>query len=197
MLAEVALADKENALVSTLSGGQRQGLAIGCALVGAPELLFLDEPTTGLDPGARRQLWEVVLEFLAGGGTVVLTTHYMEEAERLCDRVAVMDRGRIARVGSPAELIAGLGASHVVELQLDADVEAAALLALPGVTSAREAVAGDATRWTLSAPEPHVTLPALFALAARREMKLAHLSTRSATLEDVFVSLTGRQLRDG
>lgn len=195
VLEATGLRDAEDTLVSALSGGQRQSLAIGCALVGAPELLFLDEPTTGLDPDARRRLWALVLEFIAGGGTVFLTTHYMEEAERLCDRVAVMDRGRIVREGSPAELIAGLGASHVIELELSANVDAASLLALPGVTSAREAP-GDMTRWTLSAPAPHVTLPSLFALAEQRGMKLAHLTTRSATLEDVFVSLTGRRLRD-
>jgi ABC-2 type transport system ATP-binding protein len=197
LIAQVALNDKEHAQVSTLSGGQQQRLAIGCALAGEPELLFLDEPTTGLDPQSRRQIWELVQSFVASGGTVVLTTHSMDEAERLCDRVAVMDRGRIVRVGRPAELIAELGAANVIEFQAnDAGLGIALLLALPGVTSARESSAGDATRWTLSAPEPYVTLPALFALAEREATRLAHLSMRSATLEDVFVSLTGRALRD-
>jgi ABC-2 type transport system ATP-binding protein len=197
LLAQVALGDKVHARVSTLSGGQRQRLAIGCALAGEPELLFLDEPTTGLDPQSRRQIWELVQSFVAGGGTVMLTTHAMDEAERLCDRVAVMDRGVIARVGSPAELIAGLGAANVVEFHTsDRCLGTASLRALPGVTSVRESPAGDATRWTLSAPDPQLTLPALFALAEREATRLAHLSMRSATLEDVFVSLTGRMLRE-
>jgi ABC-2 type transport system ATP-binding protein len=197
LLAQVALHDKQHARVSSLSGGQRQRLAIGCALAGAPELLFLDEPTTGLDPQSRRQIWDLVQAFVAGGGTVMLTTHAMDEAERLCHRVAVMDRGCIVRVGSPAELIAELGAANIVEFHTnDAGLGTASLQALPGVASVRETPDGEATRWTLNALEPHVTLPALFALAEREAARVTHLSMRSATLEDVFVSLTGRALRD-
>lgn len=196
LLRDVALAGREDALVSKLSGGQRQRLAIACALVGAPEMLFLDEPTTGLDPQSRRQVWDLVRSFVAGGGTLLLTTHYMEEAEQLCDRVAVIDRGRIVRVGRPAELIAGLGGEHIVELQMDgAGVEMDRLAELPGVARVGRAH-GDAARWSLTAPEPHVTLPALLDLVERSEVKLAHLSTRRTTLEDVFVSLTGRSLHD-
>jgi ABC-2 type transport system ATP-binding protein len=197
LLAEVELAEKRSAWVVKLSGGQRQRLAIACALTGQPELLFLDEPTTGLDPQSRRQLWELIAAFRGRGGTVVLTTHYMEEAERLCDRVAIIDHGRIIREGSPAALIAGLGAGHLVELELEGApptaLDEAALAALPSVSGARLAADG---RWALTVAEPHRVVPALVALVQARALTLARLSTRQATLEDVFVALTGRQLRD-
>ena len=123
----VQLHEKRDAWVSKLSGGQRQRLALACALVGEPEILFLDEPTTGLDPQSRRQVWDLVSDYRARGGTVLLTTHYMEEAERLCDRVAIVDHGRIIREGSPRELIATLGAAHVVEFELAPDAIGAML----------------------------------------------------------------------
>src|SRR5436305_551612 len=138
--ARVSLEEKARTYVSKLSGGQRQRLAVACALVGDPELLFLDEPTTGLDPQSRRQLWDVIRDFQARGRTVVLTTHYMDEAERLCDRVAVVDHGRVIALGTPPELIASLGAEHVVEFTSpgSADVlRAEELEALDGVQSAR------------------------------------------------------------
>src|SRR5438270_1263644 len=112
----VGLSDKRASWTERLSGGQKQRLAVACALVSDPELLFLDEPTTGLDPQSRRQLWEVVLGFKSMGRTVLLTTHYMDEAERLCDRVAVVDRGKVIALGTPAELIASLGGHEIVEL---------------------------------------------------------------------------------
>jgi len=118
VLALVELEEKRKARVVTLSGGQKQRLAVACALVSKPDLLFLDEPTTGLDPQSRRQLWEIIRRFRAAGGTVLLTTHYMEEAERLCDRVAIMDHGKIIALGTPRELIASLGADHVVDFAL-------------------------------------------------------------------------------
>ena len=113
VLGLVQLEEKRGARIGTLSGGQKQRLAIACALVNRPELLFLDEPTTGLDPQSRRQLWEIIGTFRAAGNTVLLTTHYMEEAERLCDRVAIMDHGRVIALGTPRQLIASLGAGHV------------------------------------------------------------------------------------
>ncbi|HVH10917.1 MAG TPA: ABC transporter ATP-binding protein [Gemmatimonadales bacterium] len=196
VLATVGLEEKRHAWVGKLSGGQKQRLAVACALVSRPELLFLDEPTTGLDPQSRRQLWEVIRQFRAGGGTVLLTTHYMEEAERLCDRVAVMDHGRIIALGTPRALIASLGAEHVVEFAL-ADGAARApqppeLAALPGVRAVR--VGSD--RVALTVAEVHRAVPALLALLERRGAELSLLDTHHATLEDVFVSLTGRQLRD-
>ena len=109
------LDEKRRARVGTLSGGQKQRLALACALVGDPELLFLDEPTTGLDPQSRRQLWDLIEEFKRAGRTIVLTTHYMDEAERLCDRVAIMDHGKVIALGTPRGLIASIGAEHVVE----------------------------------------------------------------------------------
>src|SRR5918992_3127367 len=118
VLGIVQLEEKRKGRVGTLSGGQKQRLALACAIVGDPELLFLDEPTTGLDPQARRQVWDLIEAFKAAGRTIVLTTHYMEEAERLADRVAIVDRGRVIALGTPRELIASLEAEHVVELAL-------------------------------------------------------------------------------
>jgi ABC-2 type transport system ATP-binding protein len=196
LLADVELQEKRDAWVGKLSGGQRQRLAIACALVGEPDILFLDEPTTGLDPQSRRQLWDLVVRFRGGGGTVVLTTHYMEEAERLCDRVAIIDHGRIIKEGSPAELIRGLGAAHVIEFSLEGGTALAEreLLALPAVTGARSSEDG---LCALTVSEPARALPALVGLVSGRGAALARLETRHATLEDVFVTLTGRHLRDG
>jgi ABC-2 type transport system ATP-binding protein len=196
VLATVELAEKRDAWVGKLSGGQKQRLAVACALVSRPELLFLDEPTTGLDPQSRRQLWDVVGRFRAAGGTVLLTTHYMEEAERLCDRVAIMDHGKVIALGTPRELIASLGAEHVVEFAL-ADASGRApgpdeLAALPGV----QAVRAGPDRTALTVAAVHRAVPALLSLLERRGVELSMLATHHATLEDVFVSLTGRQLRD-
>src|ERR1700730_1352765 len=129
----VELDEKRDARVGKLSGGQRQRLAVACALVSDPDLLFLDEPTTGLDPQARLKLWEVVEEFRRSGGTVILTTHYMEEAARLCDRVAIMDHGRVIALGTPAELIAALAADQIVEFSLSGPFQEQALTTLAGV----------------------------------------------------------------
>jgi ABC-2 type transport system ATP-binding protein len=197
VLALVSLEEKAGAYVRTLSGGQKQRLSLGCALVGDPELLFLDEPTTGLDPQSRRQTWEIVEGLKARGRTVLLTTHYMEEAARLCDRVAVVDHGRVIALGTPRELIASLGAEHVVEFAVG-EVAATALpdsmlRALPSV----ESVVHDEGTWRLTVREVHRTVPALLAALAERGAEPMHLATHHATLEDVFLSLTGRRLRDG
>ncbi|KAB2964848.1 MAG: ABC transporter ATP-binding protein, partial [Thermoanaerobaculia bacterium] len=138
-LARVSLVDKRRALVRTLSGGQKQRLSLACALVGDPEVLFLDEPTTGLDPASRRQIWEIVEDLKARGRTILLTTHYMEEAARLCDRVAIIDRGRKLAEGTPRALVASLGAEHVVELETEGEIPDAELAALPGVEAVRRA----------------------------------------------------------
>src|SRR3954464_3773552 len=139
VIAMVQLQEKTRARVGQLSGGQKQRLALACALVGDPELLFLDEPTTGLDPQSRRQLWELIEEFRSTGRTIVLTTHYMDEAERLCDRVAIVDHGRVIAVGTPRELIASLGVEHVVEFAASKDdgLDEQSLGALAGVHTAR------------------------------------------------------------
>jgi ABC-2 type transport system ATP-binding protein len=191
----VELQEKRGAWVEKLSGGQRQRLAIACALVGDPDILFLDEPTTGLDPQSRRQLWGVIATFTRRGGTVVLTTHYMEEAERLCDRVAVMDHGRVIALGTPRQLIASLGAEHVVEFAVGDGVELpeeSAFTALPGVKAARR----DGSRFSLTVTEVHRAVPALMADLERRGVAMTELVTHHATLEDLFLSLTGRHLRD-
>ena len=196
VLALVELGEKRRAWVSKLSGGQRQRLAVACALVSRPELLFLDEPTTGLDPQSRRQLWDVIARFRTEGNTVLLTTHYMEEAERLCDRVAILDHGRIIALGTPRELVASLGAAHVLEFTVGESADAAALEAevatLPGVHAVRRVEA----TLSLTVAELHGTVPALVGLLGRRGIVLASLRTHHATLEDLFVSLTGRSIRD-
>jgi ABC-2 type transport system ATP-binding protein len=196
VIAEVGLGEKAQARVGALSGGQKQRLAVACALVGDPELLFLDEPTTGLDPQSRRQVWDIVNRFKAAGRTVFLTTHYMDEAERLCDRVAVMDHGRIIALGSPRDLIHSLGGEHVVEIALEGEGAAAlgpeAFLDLPAVLATH----AEADILALTVTEPHLAVPALLARLEARQARLARLTTRHARLEDVFVSLTGRHLRD-
>jgi ABC-2 type transport system ATP-binding protein len=193
-IARVSLQEKAGVWVEKLSGGQKQRLAVACALVGDPELLFLDEPTTGLDPQSRRQLWDVIRTARAAGRTVLLTTHYMDEAEKLCDRVAVVDHGTVIALGPPAELIARLGDAHVLDfaLQDGRRPDAAALGRLPSV----QAVRAEADRVSLTVGEPHVALPALLAWLRAGGFELSALSTRHVSLEDVFVALTGRHLRD-
>ena len=197
LLSLVGLVEKADAYVRTLSGGQKQRLSLGCALVGDPELLFLDEPTTGLDPQSRHQTWEIVEGLKERGRTVLLTTHYMEEAERLCDRVAVVDYGKVIALGTPRELIASLGAEHVIEFAVSEQAATAlpdtVLAALPSV----EGVVHDGVHWRLTVREVHRAVPALLAALAARGAEPMHLATHSATLEDVFMNLTGRRLRDG
>lgn len=194
----VSLEEKANAWVGKLSGGQKQRLAVACALVGDPDLLFLDEPTTGLDPQARRQLWEIIRDFGRQGRTVLLTTHYMDEAERLCNRVAIVDHGKVIALGSPRELIASLGGEHIIDFSVNNGDGAVALPLkqlgeLPHVQSVRV----ENGQVSLAVAEPHVALPALLDLLGQLNKDLASLTTRHASLEDVFVSLTGRHLRDG
>ena len=189
----VGLEEKRNARVGKLSGGQKQRLAVACALVSDPELLFLDEPTTGLDPQARLSLWDIVEKFRAGGGTILLTTHYMEEAARLCDRVAIMDHGKMIALGTPAELIESLGAEQVIEFSVTNALADETLTSLPGVNNLHKR--GEIYALTVS--EIGIALPALLAEIERQRVELVTLTTHQATLEDVFVSLTGRMLRDG
>ncbi|HUA91479.1 MAG TPA: ABC transporter ATP-binding protein [Terracidiphilus sp.] len=246
------LEEKRKARVGGLSGGQKQRLAMATALVGDPELLFLDEPTTGLDPQARRHLWDLVDELKRAGRTIILTTHYMDEAERLCDRVAIMDHGRVIALGTPQELIASIGGEEIVEfavgaakdLRLSATAEdvcppilsteksrqdgapsedsfssalapertrkdgarsglgdsettrvaidPAVLKGIPGVQSHRV----DAGVHQLSVSELHTAVPRIFAALEELGLHLSEFRTHSATLEDVFVRLTGRNLRD-
>jgi len=194
-LALVELQEKAGAYVKGLSGGQKQRLSLACALVGDPELLFLDEPTTGLDPQSRLQTWGIVEALKARGRTVLLTTHYMEEAARLCDRVAVVDHGKLIALGTPRELVASLGAEHVIEFAVEdaaPALSAETLRALPSV----EGIAREDGRWRLTVREVHRTVPALLAALAEQGASVSHLTTHHATLEDVFVALTGHRLRD-
>lgn len=192
------LEEKRNSRVGGLSGGQKQRLAMACALVGDPEMLFLDEPTTGLDPQARRHLWDLVDRLKLAGRTIILTTHYMDEAERLCDRVAIMDHGKIIALGTPQQLIASIGGEHIVEFAIighesgDGRVDASLLTAIAGVQSHRV----DAGLHQLTVRDLHTTVPLIFQSLTSQELHLSDFRTHSATLEDVFVGLTGRNLRD-
>lgn len=188
----VALEEKRNSRVGKLSGGQKQRLAVACALVSDPELLFLDEPTTGLDPQARLSLWDVVDKFREGGGTVLLTTHYMEEASRLCDRVAIMDHGKIIALGTPLELIESLGADQIIEFRVTKEIADEQLTSLPAVSHLHKR----GEDYSLTVAEMGVALPALLEEIKRQQSELVSLTTHQATLEDVFVSLTGRMLRE-
>jgi ABC-2 type transport system ATP-binding protein len=194
VIAMVQLQEKSSARVGQLSGGQKQRLALACALVGDPELLFLDEPTTGLDPQSRRQLWDLIEAFKSDGRSILLTTHYMDEAERLCDRVAIVDHGRVIALGTPRELIARLRGEHVLEFALMENnaLDEAPLRTIDGVCAADRRNG----TYRLQVEELHRAMPALLNELRRQGVQLAELRTHSATLEDVFVSLTGRRLRD-
>ena len=188
----VQLQDKADSYHITLSGGQAQRLALALALVNDPEVVFLDEPTAGLDPQGRRSLWDVVRGMKAAGRTVMLTTHYMDEAESLCDRLAILDHGRILQSGTPAELIAGLGIPSVVELTFDGPA--------PDPTPFRErlgvAVESRGGVWEIPTSDPKAMLPRLFAAIEAVGLEYGQVHVRRATLEDVFLHLTGRSLRD-
>jgi ABC-2 type transport system ATP-binding protein len=191
LLGLVNLEDKAKSQVSTLSGGQRQRLSITLALVNRPRVVFLDEPTTGLDPAARRDLWQVIRNVRGSGATVVLTTHYMEEAEVLCDRVAVMDRGRVIAIDTPAALIASLGIESVIEARVSGgELHETDLQALPNIIQA--GITDD--KIELRTRNVQSTLIALMRLVEQRHITLAELISKQSTLEDVFLSLTGRSI---
>jgi len=189
---DLSLEEKRDARVGKLSGGQRQRLAVACALTGNPEILFLDEPTTGLDPQSRRQLWEHIRAFRARGGTILLTTHYMEEAEQLCDRVAIVDHGRIIGEGTPAELIGRLHAPNILEFSSDPPAALDLVAAIPGAFDPRQR----GSHWSVCVTSLAEAVPALLTALEHSAGKLEELSTHRATLEDVFLALTGRELRD-
>src|SRR6202790_536911 len=195
VIARVQLEEKRNARVGELSGGQKQRLALACALVGDPDFLFLDEPTTGLDPQARRQLWDLIEEFKKSGRTILLTTHYMDEAERLCDRVAIVDHGKEIALGTPRELIASTCADQMVEFTAGSVSHALDVPALRRIEGVRE-VRTENGAVLMQVAELHTSVPALLAELTRQNVPLTELRTHSATLEDVFVTLTGRHLRD-
>ena len=192
LLQRLQLSDKANAYQRNLSGGQRQRLALGLALVHNPELVFLDEPTTGLDPQARQGLWTLVEELKAEGRTVLLTTHYMEEAEALCDRIGIMDQGQILQLGTPRELIASLEQSSRAEIEFrDTAPDAASFadrLGRPVETHPR--------MWSIALNDPKRDLQDILACIEALDVPMEQLHVRRASLEDVFLQGTGRSLRD-
>jgi ABC-2 type transport system ATP-binding protein len=188
----VELGEKRKERVHKLSGGTKQRLALACALVSDPELLFLDEPTTGLDPQARFMVWEMVEGFRAKGGTVILTTHYMEEAARLCDRVAIMDHGKVLALGSPASLVESLGGKEIIEFSLKGEIGEEKISGLPGAAKASRKNEG----YTIVVKDANATLPALLALVEKEHGSISRLVTRAATLEDVFMAVAGGRLHD-
>jgi ABC-2 type transport system ATP-binding protein len=191
----VQLEEKRNSRIGGLSGGQKQRMALACALVGEPDLLFLDEPTTGLDPQARRQLWELIEQLKLAGRSIVLTTHYMDEAERLCEQVAIMDHGKTIALGTPRELVASIGVEHVVEFSAGGHGKTLDMQPLRRLDGIRD-VRLENGSVLMQATELHRAVPALLAELDRQQLALTELRTHSATLEDVFVTLTGRHLRD-
>ena len=186
------LGERSKALTKELSGGQRQRLAVALALVNDPEVVFLDEPTTGLDPAARRSLWDLIERLREQGKTILLTTHYMEEAEHLCDRLAIMDHGRILEMGTPSELIDRRFKERAVRFDTIAGFDDAELARLAAVTSLKH----DDETTSLYTSDVPATIAALLALTEAREVEPDNLAIRKATLEDVFLDLTGRALRD-
>lgn len=194
LLSQFNLTEKAGARLSSLSGGQRQRLILALALVGRPEAIFLDEPTTGLDPQSRRSLWEVILGLKAEGRAILLSTHYMEEAEALCDRIGVLDHGKLLTTGAPQDLIRRYGPGSSVSVAFAGTK--AGLLAdmaeLPGVTRA----AGEGGRFLLQTSDATATIMAVTEYVRAQELPLRELNMRSATLEDLFIALTGRGLRE-
>jgi ABC-2 type transport system ATP-binding protein len=186
----LALEDERDRYFSRLSGGQKQRVAVGCALVGDPELLFLDEPTTGLDPRARKSLWSIVERYREQGRSVLITTHYMEEAAVLCDRIAVMDQGKIIALGTPRSLVDSLGMVQFVEFEVARPLEEAPLAALPSVAS----VTTRGQHYRLRVDRSLQALSAVLEELGRQGVQPIGLSTHQATLDDVFLHLTGREL---
>ncbi len=192
LIEALELGERQNAQTRELSGGQRQRLTVALALVNDPELVFLDEPTTGLDPAARRSLWDLISGLRASGKSVLLTTHYMEEAELLCDRLAIMDHGRILEMGTVDELISKRFHERAVRVDPIPRVSTTELEALPAVVS----VKADEREVLLYTRDVGATIGALLDLADARGVEPGNLAIRRATLEDVFLDLTGRALRD-
>ncbi len=192
LLERFSLVDKRRSLVSNLSGGQKQRLSVATALVNDPEAVFLDEPTTGLDPQARHSFWDLIRDMQREGKTVIVTTHYMEEAEALCQRVAIMDQGRIMALDTPRQLIRELAFDNTVECSFDGPVERERLLALPAVRDVRS----EDGAYFLFTNDVSATLAGLMGLTDDNGQRVQGLQVRTATLEDVFISLTGRRLRD-
>ena len=191
LLSDVRLEEKARDHPQNLSGGQRQRLALALALVNDPKVIFLDEPTAGLDPQSRRMLWDIVLKLREQGKTILITTHYMDEAQILCDRIAIMDGGQIIALDTSACLINRLGAQATIDCRLDGKATSSDIRELPGVTGVRHAN----ERFMVYTTEMQPTLEALLTYAAQRSIPMTDLQVRTPTLEDVFLDLTGREFR--
>lgn len=190
LLALVGMAEARHQQYCRLSGGQKQRVAVGCALAGSPDLLFLDEPTTGLDPRARKALWQVVEAFRASGGTILLTTHYMEEAAVLCDQIAIMDHGQIISIGTPRSLVDALGDVQFLEFECAQPIDDQALAGLPAVQN----VELRGRHYRLQLDRSLTSLAAVLAELERQRVVPIGLSSHQASLDDVFLHLTGREL---
>jgi ABC-2 type transport system ATP-binding protein len=190
----LVLEESRKVLVKNLSGGQQQRLSVAMSLVNDPEITFLDEPTTGLDPQARRGLWSVIEDMQSRGKTIFLTTHYMEEAERLCDRVAILDYGKIIALGTPDELIKNYFMEKAIQFEMESPPSEAVLRSFTGTTQ----VATDASEVVIYSSDIPATMSALLHFAERENLtgQLKDLHVREATLEDVFLKLTGRKIRE-
>ncbi|KEZ53361.1 ABC transporter ATP-binding protein [Metabacillus indicus] len=192
LIEDMLLTDKTKSRIKSLSGGQKQRLAIALALVHDPWIIFLDEPTTGLDPQARRTLWDIIFKLKERGVTVVLTTHYMDEAHVLCDRIAIMDQGKLIALDTPAQLVRNLHSENAVEFRFEeeeAEVDFSRIAGVKQVGSQKDAV-------ILYTDDLQATLTSLIETSAEQGLKLADLQIRTATLEDVFIHMTGRRLRE-
>ncbi|MBH0158199.1 ATP-binding cassette domain-containing protein [Fictibacillus sp. 5RED26] len=192
LIDDMLLTEKKNSRIKGLSGGQKQRLAIALALVHDPQIIFLDEPTTGLDPQARRTLWDIILRLKERGKTVVLTTHYMDEAHVLCDRIAIMDQGKLIALDTPSELVRNLQSDSAVEFKFNDEVD----IALSEIDGVKQ-VGSQKDVHVLYTDDLQKTLTSLIAIASEKQLKLVDLQTRTATLEDVFIHMTGRRLREG
>ncbi len=191
LLEKMGLMEKKNARVQTLSGGQQQRLSVAIALVNDPQIVFLDEPTTGLDPQARRSLWDIIEDMRQAGKTVFLTTHYMEEAERLCDRVAIMDRGEILAMDTPEGLVRSQFSERTIQFTAPRETDPQTFADLPGITR----VSSDAEDIVLYSETVQRTLSSLLERAERQNISLGEIRLREASLEDVFLKMTGRRIR--
>ena len=192
LLEMIGLEAKEKAFIRELSGGQRQRVVFILTLINDPELLFLDEPTAGLDPQSRRNIWNWVNRGRQEGKTVFLTTHYIEEAERLCDRVAIIDHGRIIALDTPKRLMASVQVENRIEFTTEGSLNTDKLKSMPLITNVVE---HDRGAYTLFAQEPEPALKSLIALSEENGFRLQGLHVEGASLEDVFIQLTGRRIR--
>jgi ABC-2 type transport system ATP-binding protein len=192
IMEEVSLKEKKNSQVSKLSGGQKQRLSVGLALVNDPEVIFMDEPTTGLDPQARHNIWSIVEQLRDRGKTIVITTHYMEEAEQLCNRVAIIDQGKIIAMDTPDNLISNTGLETAIEFSTSRELDGLAKN-IPGIQKVNN---GSTRKYSVNTRAVSLILKDLTNLCYDNHIELENISVKKATLEDVFLAMTGRKLRE-